>query len=227
MDFLEVLHKVSQHSLGVLGDHLIPKKYALLDLSESNKSLLKVDVSCSLKFGNFVDHYLQQHEANVAFGGYLEQRSLYRRSIHFNNPSELERNIHLGVDLWSPVDTPIYAPLEGVIHSFKNNIHFGDYGPTIILKHEYLGVAFYTLYGHLSLSSLEDKQVGQYIEKGAVIGALGDASVNGDYPPHLHFQVIKDIQNYYGDYPGVCSRLELSFYRTNCPNPFSMLKIDY
>ncbi|MDO6760126.1 peptidoglycan DD-metalloendopeptidase family protein [Tamlana sp. 2_MG-2023] len=226
MDFLEVLNKVSQDSVGVLGGHLVSKKYVPLDLSESNVDLVKADVSTSLKFGEFVDQYLLNHNANVAHGGYLEVRSIYKRSTHFNNFDEAERNIHLGIDLWSPVDTPIYAPIEGVVHSFKNNTNFGDYGPTIILKHEYYGCTFYTLYGHLNLSSLEEIQEGRIIGKGSVIGALGDASVNGDYPPHLHFQIIEDIQGYIGDYPGVCSHNELGFYRNNCPNPFSFLKLD-
>ena len=75
------------------------------------------------------------NNAKVAYGGYLETRSIYQRSTYFNqeNP-ETERNIHLGVDLWIEAGTPIYAPLEGTLHSFKNNTNYGDYGPTIILK---------------------------------------------------------------------------------------------
>jgi murein DD-endopeptidase MepM/ murein hydrolase activator NlpD len=169
---------------------------------------------------------MKKNKAKVAFGGYLEQRGIYQRSDYFNqqNPEE-ERNIHLGLDLWIEADTPIYAPLEGTIHSFKNNTNYGDYGPTIILKHAFDSVEFYTLYGHLSLESLIGKEVGQMIEKGQQLATLGTAEVNGDYAPHLHFQIIKDIQYYKGDYPGVSNLIDLEFYNQNCPNPNLLLKL--
>jgi murein DD-endopeptidase MepM/ murein hydrolase activator NlpD len=113
-----------------------------------------------------------------------------------------------------------------LVHSFKNNTNFGDYGPTIILKHTIEDVDFYTLYGHLSLESLQDLCVGQTFKKGAQIATLGDASVNGDYAPHLHFQIIDDIQDFVGDYPGVCSKKDLEFYKTNCLDPELMLRLE-
>ena len=67
--------------------------------------------------------------------------------------------------------------------------------------------------------------MGQVFRAGAIIATLGDASVNGDYPPHLHFQIIRDIQGFEGDYPGVCSKNELDFYLENCPNPNLLLKL--
>ena len=69
-------------------------------------------------------------------------------------------------------------------------------------------------------------KVGQTFNRGESIATLGDASVNGDYPPHLHFQIIKDMQGLKGDYPGVCSRLDLNFYLSNCPDPNLLLKFD-
>ena len=48
---------------------------------------------------------------------------------------------------------------------------------------------------------------------------------NGDYPPHLHFQIILDIENFYGDYPGVCSENDLKYYSQNCPDPNLVLKL--
>ena len=101
----------------------------------------------------------------------------------------------------------------------------GDYGPTIILEHEIEGFTFYTLYGHLSLESLEGKSVGQIVKKGQKIAELGKPPINGDYAPHLHFQIIKNIENKKGDYSGVCSEKDLDFYTENCPNPNFLLKI--
>ena len=49
--------------------------------------------------------------------------------------------------------------------------------------------------------------------------------MNGDYAPHLHFQIIKNIADYEGDYPGVSSKNDLDFYSANCPDPNLVLKL--
>ena len=86
----------------------------------------------------------------------MECRNLYERSDYFNQTSSLNsRNIHLGVDLWCAEETPVMAAFDGEIHSFSDNINQGDYGPTIVLKHCVKNVVFYTLYGHLSRSSIK------------------------------------------------------------------------
>lgn len=77
----------------------------------------------------------------------------------------------------------------------------------------------------MSLDSLKDKSVGQKIAKGKQIATLGLTPVNGDYAPHLHFQIIIDMENKQGDYPGVCSSKTLAFYLQNCPDPNLLLKI--
>ncbi|MCL5128844.1 peptidoglycan DD-metalloendopeptidase family protein [Algibacter sp. L4_22] len=209
----------------VLGKDIPKSKYTPISLSESNKVLNTIDVSSSDKLARFVNFHINKHKAMVAYGGYLEVRNIYKRSKHFNSQAEEERNIHLGIDLWCEAETPIYTPFDGVIYSFQNNTNFGDYGPTIILKHIIDEVVFYTLYGHLSLSSIENIEVGKTFIKGDKIAILGDASVNGDYPPHLHFQIIKDIQGRSGDYPGVCAKKDLEFYRNNCPDPNLLLRL--
>ncbi|MFD1064113.1 peptidoglycan DD-metalloendopeptidase family protein [Winogradskyella litorisediminis] len=204
----------------LLGKAYTTPDFVALDLSVSNKALADVNISNSDVLESFIWNHIQINNAKIAHGGYIEKRGIYNRSEHFNKQNlETERNIHLGLDLWIEVNSPIYAPLEGTLHSFNNNSNYGDYGPTLILKHQVEGFTFYTLYGHLSLSSLKNKVKGSSVKKGQQIATLGSAKVNGDYPPHLHFQVIIDIQNYEGDYPGVSSLKDLDFYKANCPNP--------
>ena len=202
------------------------KDFVSIDLSVKNKALDLFDISVSNNLDSFINDFIQERKAKVAFGGYLEKRSLYKRSTYFKNESkENERNIHLGVDLWCNAFTPVFAPLDATVHSFNNNTNFGDYGPTIILKHSINNVEFYTLYGHLSTDSISNLYVGKTIKKDEKIGVLGTADVNGDYPPHLHFQIIKDMQGFVGDYPGVCSKTDLAFYKINCPDPNILLKL--
>ncbi|WP_066406708.1 endonuclease domain-containing protein [Flavisolibacter tropicus] len=147
-------------------------------------------------------------------------------SSPFGGKGAEPRRLHLGTDIWGPVDTPIYAPLAGTVHSVGFNDAYGDYGATLILQHEINGLIFHTLYGHLSLNSIQDKQQGQEIEKGAWIASFGDIAENGNWPPHLHFQLILDMQGYNGDYPGVCRFSERESYLYNCPNPELILGME-
>ncbi|MEW4924234.1 peptidoglycan DD-metalloendopeptidase family protein [Algibacter sp. 2305UL17-15] len=220
MNFLKSICSKPLHVL----DATIPKsKYVPLNLSESNPELQKTNISSSSEFSKYINAYLKKHNAVVAYGGYNEVRTMYNRSTHFNSETSKNRNIHLGLDLWCAAETMIYTPLDGEVHSFKNNTNYGDYGPTIILRHIISGVEFYTLYGHLSLNSIENLKVGQQFKQGDKIATLGTASINGDYPPHLHFQIIKDVQGYFGDYPGVCNGQDLEFYLGNCVDPGGVL----
>jgi septal ring factor EnvC (AmiA/AmiB activator) len=119
----------------------------------------------------------------------------------------------------------VYAPLEGTVHSFAFNDHFGDYGATLILQHELAGIIFHSLYGHLSLASIQEKREGQSIEKGEHIATFGEMNENGNWPPHLHFQLILDMQHWKGDYPGVCRFSEKESYLQNCPDPDIILNM--
>lgn len=207
-------------------DETIPvSQYTPLNLSVSNEELVAQKLDTSEDFEKYIFSYLKKNKAKVAFGGYIEGRSLYQRSTIFFNESKPERNIHIGLDLWTKAGTAVLAALDGKVHSFKNNIGLGDYGPTIILEHEVEKEKFYTLYGHLSLESIENLTIGDKFKKGDKIAALGNASVNGDYAPHVHFQIINKIDDYWGDYPGVCNAKDLNFYIENCPDPNLLLKI--
>ncbi|HIB37745.1 peptidoglycan DD-metalloendopeptidase family protein [Mesonia sp.] len=224
MTFTEYLKQLTAGFTPILGD-LKAEDYLPLDLSVSNKGLAKVDLTSPQAMQDYIQQQLQSSDKRVAVGGYLEKRNLYRRSEHFSKQTIEDRDIHIGLDLWASAYTAVFSPLAGEVHSFQNNTNFGDYGPTIILKHSINEVEFYTLYGHLSLASIEDLKVGKHVAAGQKIAELGEAEVNGDYAPHLHFQLIKDIEQKTGDYPGVCSIENLDFYRKNCPDPNLLLKI--
>jgi murein DD-endopeptidase MepM/ murein hydrolase activator NlpD len=220
------LSEFSSDPIKVIDMSIDLKDYVSMDLSSSNLDLQNFDVSSSEAWQHYIDSNLKKRNAKVAYGGYLEERSIYNRSSYFKNKDlSNERNIHLGIDLWIAEGTHVLAAFDGEIHSYKNNTNFGDYGPTIILKHNIEGSVFYTLYGHLSLDAIENLKVGQKVNRGQIIAQLGTATVNGDYAPHLHFQIIKDIQGGFGDYPGVCSKQGLGFYKQNCPDPNLILKL--
>ena len=135
------------------------------------------------------------------------------------------RRLHLGIDIWGKPHTKVMAPMDGLVHSFAFNNAFGDYGATIILTHNLEGQTFFTLYGHLSLNSIKNIQEGEHIKKGDVFAEFGIPFENGQWPPHLHFQIISDMDRSKGDYPGVCKYSERESYLSNCPNPDLILQM--
>ncbi len=214
-----------QNDVKVIEARIEYKNYTPIDLSAERTDVLNLDLTDAKAFENLIENHLAENNAEVAYGGYLEKRNLYKRSTNFNTNDEDERNIHIGLDLWIKAGTAVLSALDGRIHSFQNNTGHGDYGPTLIVEHQIEGQNFYTLYGHLSLQSIADKKVGQLVKKGEKIAELGMASVNGDYAPHLHFQLIKNMENYKGDYPGVSNLKDIERYKENCPDPNLLLKI--
>lgn len=207
-------------------DSTIPySQYTPLDLSASNLELNQLNISDAAEFETYIENLLAKNKASVAYGGYNEVRDLYKRSTVFNNSNTEERNIHIGIDLWIKAGTPVLAALDGKVHSFQNNNNLGDYGPTIILEHQLENHFFYTLYGHLAIESITSIKAGDFFAKGQQLALLGDSSINGDYAPHLHFQIIKHADGNFGDYPGVSSKNKLAYYLENCPDPNLLLKI--
>jgi len=207
-------------------DSSIPySQYIPLDLSIANTELSAMDLGNAKIFEAYVEDHLQKNDAKVAFGGYNEERNLYKRSGLFNVAENEERNIHLGIDFWIKAGTKVLAALDGRVHSFDFNAGLGNYGSTIILEHQLENEIFYTLYGHLSMESIENIEIDSVYKKGQTLATLGDASVNGGYSPHLHFQIIKNMEDNFGDYPGVCSKKTLDYYLDNCPDPHLLLKI--
>ncbi|WP_428328360.1 peptidoglycan DD-metalloendopeptidase family protein [Mucilaginibacter sp.] len=193
------------------------------NLTASNQELDADTFSDTNKFTSWITAKLSQANCRYGIGGYMENRTIYARSAHFDTTDE-PRRLHLGVDIWADAGTPVYAPLDGVVHSFQDNDNFGDYGPTIILSHNLDGLTLYSLYGHLSRESLKRLSVGLAIHKNQKIAAFGKLNENGNWPPHLHFQLIFDMQGKAGDYPGVCRFSEKEIYLKNIPDPQLILK---
>jgi murein DD-endopeptidase MepM/ murein hydrolase activator NlpD len=220
---ISILEKIQD--VKVIDTSIEYSDYIHLDLSISNKKLDDFDLSNAEIFEDFIENYLNKNNKKIAFGGYNETRNIYKRSTVFKNDISDERNIHIGLDLWIKAGTKVLAAIDGKIHSFQNNKSLGDYGPTIILEHEIDNTIFYTLYGHLSQESFNDLYVGKTFSKGEKLATLGNFPINGDYAPHLHFQIIKNIGAFSGDYHGVCNIKDLDFYLENCPNPNLLLKI--
>ena len=198
-------------------DHGRDRLY-LFDFTSNNKELRPEQIADTESFAAYINRTLRQHGARYGIGGYGEHRTLYARSKHFDTGEE-PRRLHLGIDVWGPAGTAVMAPLDGIVHSFAFNNNDSDYGATLVLTHHIGGVGFHILYGHLSLNSLKNRCEGQHVSRGEVIAEFGMRFENGNWPPHLHFQLIVDMQDWKGDYPGVCKFSEREQWLANCPDP--------
>lgn len=195
-------------------------KLMLLDFTEANTAVTATIVENTELFSAYVDQERNTAGALYGIGGYDEHRTVYSRSRVFDAPDgEEPRRLHLGVDIWGTAGTEVFAPLDGVVHSFAFNDHYGDYGATIILQHQLDGFLFHTLFGHLSLEDLAGITEGKPIRAGEEIAHFGEPKENGHWPPHLHFQLVIDLESKQGDYPGVCQFSKRSQYLANCPDP--------
>jgi 4-aminobutyrate aminotransferase-like enzyme len=137
------------------------------------------------------------------------------------------RTIHLGIDLTLPPGSPLFAPLDGVVHGFGDTGRF-DYGPVIVLRHEVPGdppIPFYTLYGHLERQSIAGLTVGRRFAAGERLGAIGPAPENGDWWPHVHFQIVTDMLDVAHNFNGVAAASQRGAWLGLCPDPNLILQI--
>lgn len=198
-------------------------KLLQLDFTIANTELTDEILADTEAFSKYLDKQLGR-KYSYGIGGYNEHRTIYSRSSKFDGDEE-PRRLHLGIDIWGPAGTPIFAPLGGYVHSFAFNDHFGDYGATIILHHQLEGISFNTLYGHLSIRDIAGVQEGVYISRGVEFAHFGEPKENGHWPPHLHFQIVSEMHEKKGDYPGVCKYSEREKYLENCPDPDVILQM--
>jgi len=163
----------------------------------------------------------------LAAGGYGEERAIYQTpAFGAGVPGVEPRTIHLGFDIFAPAGTRVFAPAAGTVHSFQDNAARLDYGPTILLEHKLTNdLTVWSLYGHLSRDSLTGLHNGQPVAKGQEIARLGSEAVNGGWLPHLHFQLILDIGEARGDFPGVFKKSERERWKRVCPDPRPFLGI--
>lgn len=104
---------------------------------------------------------------------------------------------HNGIDIASPIGTPIYTAKEGIIVAIGDNDKYA-YGKWVAVDHEN---GLTTLYGHLSLQSVSK---GTKVKKGQKIGYMGSTGFSTG--SHLHFTVyatntFQTTQRWYGLLP--------------------------
>ena len=166
--------------------------------------------------------------SDVWLGHYGEPRLIYTGEVFRNGPWKASdrRTVHLGVDVFADAGTPVHAVADATVTSFDNRPGQLDYGGVVVLRHDTAqGDAFFTLYGHLDPASLSDLRPGALLKKGQAFAALGEATLNGGWKPHLHFQLAMSLDGLEEAWPGVAEPDELYLWAELCPNPAALLNL--
>ena len=198
-----------------------------LDLSVSSKWLGHQKDFDKLDFFQFKINQLQKTiPQKLLSGGYLEPRAVYVTDAYekIGNNGPESRTIHLGIDIWLPPETAVHALFDSEVVTAVNNSGNKEYGGLLILKHQANDIEFFTLYGHLSIESVQGKKSGDLIKKDTCIGYLGNYPDNGNWAAHLHFQVMLSLLNFKNDFPGVSYYNQLDLWKSICPNPNLLFK---
>ncbi len=205
------------------------KECLYLDLSVSSKWLGHLSEFADFDHFEYKIHRLQKkHPGKIIGGGYLEPRLVYTTAAYQKNGNERTENrtVHLGLDFWLSAGTPVHAPLKGEVVVAVNDAGEREYGGLIILIHQQKNFAFFSLYGHLSVASATAKSIGDIVEAGEQIAVIGNYPENGNWPPHLHFELMLSLLDYTSDFPGVAYKSELDIWKSICPDPNLLFKLD-
>ena len=199
-----------------------------IDLSTSSAFIGGIEEFNDLAFFQKKLEALQKKvPTKIIAGGYLEKRALYTSDIYkreYENGVE-RRNIHLGLDFKKKKKTPVHALLDGEVVCVTEDAFHKGYGGLLILKHRVADFHFYTLYGHNTVKSVRKHPIGSTIKKGEQIAVLANAAENGDWVPHLHFEIMLSRLDYTDDFPGVAFESERAIWKSICPDPNLLFKL--
>jgi len=221
-NFNQILKALNTQNFGNIFDFEINKLNKRIVNFDKQSLLLKTNPS-NKKLNQLVEKFIKN---DVGIGLYKEKRKVYKSNHYISSLNLLERrDVHLGIDIFVSENTQIRAPLNGKIVILHNNNFKYDYGPTVILEHKIKNLKFFTLYGHLSEKCLKKLKIGQVIKKGDWIGDIGGYKVNGNWAPHLHFQIMSTLLNEINNFPGVGEEYLLNIWEQISPDPNIILKI--
>ena len=196
-----------------------------VDLKRSPRRVLPLNnIIENSRFERYQDLLTEEDKANsIAYliGRYAEDRNVYTADQFASAVTPEHRTMHLGLDIFLDAGEALYAPLPGRVYALDDNAIPQGFGPTIMLEHDAgeTRVKFYTLYGHLSPTAFDLLQEGQDVKAGQLIGHIGEFEVNGNWVPHLHFQIITDMLGLKAGFNGVGEKSLWPVWSEICPDP--------
>ena len=192
-------------------------KVAVLDFSPQSPDAAELASLDGPGFDRWCERKIAEAGAHFAVGSYGEDRTIYKGEAF--DLGNARRSVHLGIDVFAPEGEPVHAPFAGKVAFLHDDAVPYGFGPTVMLEHEADGVKFWTLYGHQSHATYDKLIPGQHIAKGEAFLSFGGREENGNWPPHLHFQIVTDHLGLEARMHGVGVGRDWQIWREVSPDP--------
>jgi murein DD-endopeptidase MepM/ murein hydrolase activator NlpD len=141
------------------------------ELRQANYQQINALVANTTTAKHWGGMFLRMPGANQA--GFADHR------VYNYQGKEIDRQVHLGIDIASVKQAPVPAANSGVV-IFSGRL--GIYGKTILIDH---GFGLFSMYAHLNRSDVGE---GQQVSKGDILGRTGSTGLAGG--DHLHFSIL-------------------------------------
>jgi murein DD-endopeptidase MepM/ murein hydrolase activator NlpD len=119
------------------------------------------------------------HDTFIRLPGAANRALFADHRIYRYHGKEIDRQVHMGVDLASLANSPVPAANAGRV-AFTGDL--GIYGMTVLMDH---GFGLFSMYSHLSRI---DVAADQTVGRGATLGLTGMTGLAGG--DHLHFSML-------------------------------------
>lgn len=161
----------------------------------------------------FNDHILDRTHERYLVSAYGEDRMAMLKGSSIAREG---RTIHLGVDIFSKALESVMAPCDGTIVRVGREDETHSFGNFVILRPDLADIPL-LFFGHLGfdLPAMGD------VEKGQIIGALGDYrnNENGGWSRHLHLQCLSELPPEDKAPLGYASRQTMPDFQEHYPDP--------
>jgi murein DD-endopeptidase MepM/ murein hydrolase activator NlpD len=123
-------------------------------------------------------------------GSPIEYHGITSKFGYRIHPTLGTREFHRGSDMKAKMNTPVYAPADGIVE-FAGRHKKSGFGRLVILQHAF---GFRTYYGHLNKVVIKSKH---FVKKGDLIAYTGNSGMSNG--PHLHYEIrfIHNVVNPY------------------------------
>lgn len=116
----------------------------------------------------------------IPSGSPIKNRGFTSKFGYRIHPTLKTKELHRGIDMRAPMDTPVYASADGIVEygGFHKKSGFGK---LVIIEHNY---GFKSYYGHLNKVVVK---YGKFVKKGTLIAYTGNSGMSSG--PHLHYEL--------------------------------------
>ena len=116
----------------------------------------------------------------IPSGSPIEYHGITSKFGYRIHPTLGKREFHRGSDMKAKMNTPVYAPADGIIEYAGNHKKSG-FGRLVIIQHAF---GFRTYYGHLNKIVIKSTK---FVKKGDLIAYTGNSGMSNG--PHLHYEI--------------------------------------